>query len=716
MKEILKSKRTGSLIIFMVTFIILEGSIFSQYVSQNIAPSDNPVQVTTDLNAVMQQQINVTGTITDVSTGEPMPGVNIQVKGTAIGGISNSDGKYSLSVPDKNAILIFSFIGYKTQEIPLDGRVTLNVALTSEVLGLEEVVVIGYGTQSREVMTTSVSKLNIAVLANIPFANVASSIVGNLAGVRAENVSGMPGSTPRIIIRGGTSINNPNGASPIYVVDGVIRDNLDAINTMDVESIQVLKDASSTAIYGARGSNGVVIVTTKSGKAGPTQVTYDYKLTVSREIRKYDLLNSKEFVYYQRLGMLDLAYYAPQYLSIMNGNQYIGGIGNDLTNKTWDSLQPLTPQNEYKLQEGWQSLIDPADSSRTLIFSETDWQDVCFKTAISHDHSLLVSGGNENATFNLGLGYLDAEGVYQNTNYKRITMNLNGNIKISDKINVFGRIAFANEKDFNVPDEYFWFKQYLLLPPTVKHFFEDGSPGTGQSIDYANPEYFLSTYDPNNNRNKITLILGGQWKIFKGLTFDPQISLYQATSNSRLFQKSYWNGPLNFVNQRAAQGSFSKKFNPQVEGVFTYLKSINDVHNIEVKAGFSYYENNNFSIGAKGQGAATDNISTLNASSTPTMVTGDESRMVIMGYFSRVNYNYKEKYLFNASLRYDGASNLGTDHKWGAFPGISLGWNMHNEDFWKNLLPEGLLKLKLRTSYGVELVKLLKSETILPKY
>ena len=658
--------------------------------------NDSPTVVVSE--TVAEQKKVISGTIKD-SKGITLPGVSVVVKGTTIGTVTNADGSFQLRIPDGAQTLVFSFVGMKPQEIEVAGRTTISVTLEEETIGVDEVVVVGYGKQSREVVTTSVSKLDTKVLANVPYANVGSALEGNLAGVRVQSTSGQPGAAPRIIIRGGTSINNPNGAAPLYVIDGIIRDNMNAINSADIESIQVLKDASSTAIYGARGSNGVVIVVTKSGVAGPTRVTYNYDLSFSEVGKRYDLLNARDFVYFQRLGFVATGRNVPAYSSLPTGSGYPGGTGNDLTNLTWDSVQKLTPENKYKLQEGWESMPDPLDPSTTLIFSNTDWQDVLFRTAISKNHSLSVTGGSEKATFSLSLGYLDAQGIAETTGYNRLSLNLHGDVKVTDNIKVFGQVAFTNMNNKVVFSEGAIFKSALILPPTAKRYFEDGTLSPGQG-SYGNTEYTLGTYSPKNNENDLSIVVGAQWKIIPGLTFDPRISLYQRNAYNRNFQKEFLNGPTVLNSTRAASASYTKRFDPQAEAVLTYNKSLNNVHNIEVKAGLSYYGNDNYSISANGKSAATDLIPTLNASGTPVSVSGSESQQVILGYFSRATYNFKEKYLFNASMRYDGASNLGDNSKWGLFPGISLGWNIHKEDFW-TLFPKGLTKLKLRASYGV---------------
>ena len=333
-------------------------------------------------------QKTVTGTVTGTDN-TPLPGVSIVVKGTTTGTITDINGKYSLSVPSDAKNLLFTFVGMESKQVTIGTGLVYDVILTEGLVGLEEVVVIGYGKQSRELITTSISKLDNKVLNNIPYSHVGSALQGTVPGVRVQSISGQPGAQPVVIIRGGTSINNSRGytsmsnaneldyinisnvATPLYVIDGVIRDNMNNINPTDIESIQVLKDAASTAIYGARSSNGVIIIVTKSGEFGKTQVNYKSDLTFSKVGKLYDLLDARDFVYYSRLGIMATAGIDPSFLPLLTGNNYTGGTGNDLTNNTVLSLQYLTPENEYKLKEGWESMPDPLSTYIHFLVSDT---------------------------------------------------------------------------------------------------------------------------------------------------------------------------------------------------------------------------------------------------------------------------------------------------------------------------------------------------------
>lgn len=641
---------------------------------------------------VTQQKKQITGKVSDTN-GTPIPGVTVTIKGTAIGTATDIDGHYSLNNVSENDVLLFSFVGMKPNEIAIGTQAIINLTLEEESIGLEEVVAIGYGKQSRSSLTTSISKLDTKVLDNIPYANIGTALQGTLSGVVVQSITGQPGASPRIIIRGGTSIVNPNGAVPLYVIDGIIRPNMNDINPEEVESIQVLKDAAATSIYGARASNGVVIITTKSGKAGQNLISYNYSLIASDMLTNLDLVGSRDYINFWRKGVMASAIKKPSLLDLLN-RPWSAGTGNDLTNRTGYMVMYLTPDNKYKLNEGWQSMPDPFDETKTIIFGEEDWQNLTFRTAISHNHTLSASGGTEKATYNVGLGYLNNEGIAIGSSYKRMTLDMNGSLKVKDNLNVFGRLSYAN---VDQKDNWNWNRpQYAA--PTMKYKFEDGTLSPGMYFPSA--EYTLSKQDQKDINETNTISFGINWNILPNLSFDPQISRYSKKRYYRSFTKEIYDLFSVVTNSnRPASTTYSALTNQQADAVLTYFTSLND-HFIEAKAGFSYFKTDNTSFSASGRYAATDLIPTLNASAEPTGVNGFETEQVVAGYFGRIIYNYKQKYLATVNGRYDGASNLGGSYKWGFFPGISLGWNIHEENFWD--VPSNLISsFKLRGSYGV---------------
>jgi TonB-linked SusC/RagA family outer membrane protein len=640
----------------------------------------------------------ITGTVTDDS-GESIPGVNVLVKGTSVGTITDIDGSYSLNLPQGGTTLVFSFIGYRTREEALGGRSRVDIQLEAALSDMEEVVVIGFGEQSREVLTTSITKVDSKALQSIPFPNAASALQGTVSGVRVQSTSGQPGAAPRVIVRGGTSINNPNGAAPLYIIDGVIRPDMNDLSADDIENMQVLKDAAATSIYGARASNGVVIITTKSGKAGQTRVNYRYDMTLSEPGKLYQMANARQYLTAYRLGHIRPDKFPDETVRLTLPNGF--GTGNDLTNNTAFTTQYLSPENQHKLNEGWESMPDPVDPSRTLIFQDNDIQSLIYQTGVSHNHHVSVQGGTDKATFNAGLGYMSNQGTVITTQYDRLTFNLNGDIKVKDNLSVYGRVLYTyNTTNTTGQSTAVTFYRSAGLAPTTKIYFEDGTLAPGTAANIGNPMYFLNNRVAESTGEKSTYTVGAKWDILPGLSFDPQISMYNINNNSYSFQPGFLNGPLNFVDTRVANASNYQWRQRQADLVLSYGKTFGVGHNLDTKLGFAYFDRNINTMSATGRGASTDLIPTLNASSEPTSVNSSITDQVILGYFGRVNYDFDQKYLFSLNMRYDGASNLGAANKWGFFPGISAGWNLHREEFWQNALPENLLRMKIRASYG----------------
>lgn len=643
-------------------------------------------------------QMTITGTVKDPS-GVTLPGVSVIAKGTSVGATTSTLGKFSITLPSGTQILVFSFLGMESQEVEISGRKEIDIVLEENLASLKEVVVIGYGSQSRETITTSISKLDNKVLESLPYGNVASALQGTIAGLRVQNSTGQPGAAPNVVLRGTTSINNPDGATPLYIIDGVIRDDLNDVATEDIATMQVLKDAASTSIYGARGSNGVILVTTKSGKPGKSRIDYNYSVTRSDNPKSYPLLSARDFIYYARLGILANAQKNPGVLSLLAGRNGFG-TGNDLTNGTLYTTQYLSPANQFKLTDGsgWESMPDPVDPSKTIIFKDTDFQAALYQRSMSHNHSISTSGGNENATFNARLGYLSFDGIAKTTEYKRLSVNIDGDLKVRDNLKAFGRLMYTNSSNNAVPNEFFVFQRWIATPPTSKYLFEDGTLATGPGASMGNPDFFLNNLIRKNSIANLTMTVGSKWDILPGLTFDPQVSLYTITGDQRQFERGF----LTNYNQATRRGSasYTKHFQWQADAVFAYNKSFKNVHNLSANLGYSSFSVENSSLNAAGQGAATDLIPTLNASSLPTSVSSTIVQQVILGYFARANYDYKQKYLLSVSARYDGASNFGEENRFGFFPAVSAGWNLHKEKFWE-MLPKDLLQLKLRASYGV---------------
>ena len=649
------------------------------------------------LIATSQTVKHVNGRVTN-EEGNPLTGVTVFIEGTTVGTTTDVKGSYSIGVPNRSDTIEFSYIGFESQKIPIGNRNIITVRLSPNAAKLNSVVVIGYGTQSRADVTTSISKLDNTVLKHTPYANITHALEGTIPGTRVQSTSGQPGAAARIIIRGGTSINNPNGSSPLYVVDGVIRTDLNGINAGDIASVQVLKDAGSTAIYGARGSNGVVLITLKKGKIGQTRITYNSSITFSQVGKEYDMANAHDYIYYSRIGQLAAARKIPGALTALT-NPSGWGTGNDLTENTAFTTQYMTPDNKYLLKQGWQSMPDPLDPSKTIIYKGTNWQDVLFHTGVSNNHHLSVEGGTQKATFHASAGYMFEEGTAITTKYNQLSFDVGGKIQVLNNLSLFSEAMYStssNNQVYNITNVFF---RSVGMPPTAKYTFQDGTlaPGINQSL--GNPGYFLNKDENENSNDHLTLSIGGKWEILPGLSFEPQAFLYKVASDGYAFTPSFLNGVNNLNTTRSASSSYSKQTQYQTNAILDYEKSFATNHNLDWMVGLSYIGIQDFSLSAAGNGAATDLIPTLNASSTPTSVSGSQSGQKLLGYFSRINYNYKQKYLLSLTGRFDGASNLGANHKWGFFPGVSLGWRLDQEKFWSPL--KDIFNLKLRASYGV---------------
>ncbi|RYE26876.1 MAG: SusC/RagA family TonB-linked outer membrane protein [Sphingobacteriaceae bacterium] len=362
----------------------------------------------------------------------------------------------------------------------------------------------------------------------------------------------------------------------------------------------------------------------------------------------------------------------------------------------------LTDANRYKLDQGWQSMPDPLDATKTLIFNDTNWNDVLYQTAVTNNNHVSISGGDDKATFNAGIGYMASDGTVITTKYNRLTFNLNGSYKIRDNINIFGRVYYTNSTNNTayLADQLIFLRS-TGLPRTAKYTFEDGTLSPGQQQGNGNPAYSLPNQVNRFGNETTNYSFGGRWGIIKGLSFDPQISLYRVNLAQRTFQPSYQNGPgaAALVTTRIATNATTRTDQYQADAILTYTTAFGD-HHIEAKTGLSYFARTLNVFTATGQGAATDLIPTLNASATYSGVSNTISTLRLPGYIGRINYDYNQKYLLTVNARYDGSSSFGAAHRFGFFPGISAGWVLNKEKFWQ-VLPENFLAAKLRGSYGV---------------
>lgn len=646
--------------------------------------------------------IRVQGTVTDGS-GNPVPGVTIVEKGTQNGTVSLDNGRYVITVPG-TATLVFKALGMRTMEVPVDGRATLDVALEGSSVKLNEVVAIGYGKQSRVDVTGAISKVGEQEFEHTQGGNALKQLQGKVPGLSLQISSGQPGADPQIFLRGGTTT-SPEGDAPLLIVDGVVSQGMRGItdlNPSDIESIQVLKDAASTAIYGARAANGIIIVTTKTGRSGKTRVNLSYTYGLSEMPKRYNFTNTEQYVYVARLNTMEFNHTNPDLY--LTGGTYGMSTGNPRNSAgTLEFLDTYIANygadyvNGLLQKQGWQTMKDPV-TGKQLIFKGTDYQDVTYHKAPSSTYNVNVSGGNDKGTYYLGLGYTNQDGIVYGTSYRDYNGLFNASYKLSDHFKINTNMNYSIRKA-NAPNS----TQNVLarsvkMPGTYRLRYENGLPAPGEGVSSFVSRlyevYYREQYtDVNVYRS--TMHLGAEWDIIPGLTFTPALSWF-TTEGKEEYYTAY-----NVTNKnRNASAKHNLDTHLQTDALLNYEKTIGDNHHFNVLLGSSYMKDYAFDMSGSGYDAPTDYITTLNATADVTQLASTtESNDVLMSYFGRVNYDYAKKYLFSASVRKDGSSRFAKDHKWGVFPGVSAGWNMHMENFWAPLRPV-ISQFKLRASWG----------------
>lgn len=642
------------------------------------------------------QSLTVTGVVVD-NTGQSAIGATVVEEGTDNGTITNLDGQFTLTV-EKGKTLVISYVGFATQRVRVTSEKQLKIILHEDSELLDEVVVVGYGVkQKRSTMTTAISKMDQKVLQNAALSNAAQALQGTVSGLRVTNTSGAPGSAPTIVLRGGAGIES--AGSPLVVVDGVVRSMSD-INPSDIESIQVLKDAASTAIYGARANNGVILVQTKKGKAGHTQVSYKFKGGMNFARKGYEYMDAENYIRFGRLGRM---HSGGSITDIDNTRGY--GAVYGANNPEQYSIRYLDG-NENLLQEGWKQMTDPV-TGKQIVFKDygTTLRDEVYKDpAFTQDHYLSFNGGSEKGTFAASLGYYSEDGTVKGTEYRRFSGTLNGNYKVLPILNIKGGVSFSTS---TAPELYYddmadLFERMQSMEPTWKPFFDDGSPNYGYGKRDGNPLYWLDKLTNKNNTRKTTLNIGADLELVKDKLFlRENSSIYYEDYTRELFDKEYrdyWN-----VNtERKASFAYQRTIQQQHSVQLEYTDTFKENHNFSAMLGGEYFENQYTEYSGSGQGAPFDDIPTINASGNENMTAYSyREGYRIASFFGRVTYDYKRRYLFTAVARYDGISRL-SDNRWGFFPGVSAGWNIHEETFFHNSpIANVVSTLKPRISYGI---------------
>lgn len=643
----------------------------------------------------------VSGVVKDVA-GEPLIGVSVLEVGTSNGAITDLDGKYTLTLTKNKSVLVFSYIGYVQQNVSVDGRKNIMVVMKDDAIGLQEVIVTGYGkTVTKDKLTAAISKVSSEVLEKGVRSNPLTALAGTVTGVRVTQTSGQPGAGPSIQVRAGASLNG--SGSPLYIIDGVQKDDMNDINNNDIESIEVLKDAAATALYGARANNGVVLVTTKSGHVGKTTVTLNVNIGKGFARDNYDFMNARDYLYWERMA----AKRSGDDMNLVNG----WGTGNDITadgNKSSNGIYStsiLTDKNKYLLDYGWQSMKDPA-SDNYLLFKETDFMKLNTQDAWTQDYNVSFSGGNDKGKYYSSIGYYDETGFPLESGYQRLSFNLNGEYKIKSWLKASGFVNFSrSETNPNyMSDANFW-SVVAAAPPTFKGANLDGTVITLlNNTQNANWNEMKNYYYRRNTAYKTTLGTSFQVDLMKGLSLKLSGMWYLWMKETESFDKELPTAPGKLNSNRKASATYARKLDQTYNAILNYNASFGD-HNVSAVGGFEIIDKYNYGLSASGQGATSDDFIGLqftapldaNGKSTRNMSTTHTQERIMSG-FVNATYDYKSRYLFSFSGRYDGYSKL-VDNRWGFFPGVSAAWNVYREEFMEKYL-DIFSNIKIRMGYG----------------
>lgn len=626
-----------------------------------------------------QDPRRITGKVTD-ERGEALPGVSIVAKGTTIGTTTDVDGRFTLTVPDNASKLVLSFVGKATLEVALANRTWFDLVMASDAQSLEELVVIGYGTAKRADVTSSITSVKAAELKDMPLAGIDMLLQGKAAGVTVTSNGGQPGGGVSVRVRGVTSINSND---PLFVIDGVpfVNGNtvsstgyaglgggdgqtgnsvMASLNPNDIESIDVLKDASAQAIYGSQAANGVIMITTKSGKAGEGKINYEAYYGVAEVANRLDLMNLREFAEYQ--------------------NDVLPIIGNPVS-------------DEFK---------DPS-----ILGKGTDWQEAMFRHATTQNHQLSFSGGRDRITYYLSANYYENEGVLLGSDFKRYAtrFSLDNQLKPWAKIGVSANIS-RTEQQISLADaaeSTIWWGAVTSPLIPVKNL--DGSWGGGQiigGVQYSNANPVGNSMFRGNERTAFTAFgnLYADIQILKDLSFRNEVSYNVGINNNIAYQKDGNVGGQVFRSKLI--DSRSDNYYWSVTNYLNYNKWFKK-HGIQATFGhqaqMSYYQN--ISGTKVDLQAGILDLNTGSADQTTWGLSGGKGHWSMESWFARTNYTFDERYSISASFRADGSSNFGPNNRWGYFPGVSAGWTVSNENFIKNSSVSNVISFaKLRIGYG----------------
>lgn len=659
-------------------------------------PSNSTLRVCISLVFLLMAHLShaqtrtITGKVTNPSTGEGVPGVSVMVKGTSIGGTTDTDGTFRLTIPQNARTVSFSAVGFTPQEMPLGSADMLVVNLKAAERSMDEVVVVGYGTRRKSDLTGSVGSVKASQLQERPNASLNEALSGRITGVQVNTNSGRPGGQTNVRIRGFSSINTTN--NPLYVVDGVVlpvgtqtqnSNAIDYINPSDIASVEVLKDASATAIYGARGANGVILITTKKGVPGPSRTTYDGDVSVPTiGPHRLQMLNAQEFITVENLAYDNIKVYDPA-----------GWAGGNYANV-------VDPRIKRK------SLPLLFDASGNPLYN-TDWLKESTQNKVSQNHQVGVTGGSADNTYGIFAGYRDENGLLLNSYLKRYSGRFTMDSKVKEFIRIGGSLSYNYQNENIVDQGTGGLNSVRMITeglPFLPIKYADGS--WGDNFNYpgaeggSNPVHILTDRKYIINTQTTLGNFYTTINLARGLEFRSQFGVSMVTRE----QDQYSGRTLDQISRD--QGGTASVANGREtywssENYFTYNKQINNIHSFTGLLGLSWQETNIFNQGASSQNFSTDffEFNNIGAASTQNAGNSGAARFAFNSYFGRINYSFKNKYLLTVTGRADGSSKFGANHKYSFFPSAALAWKVSDEDFLKG--NSTISNLKLRASYGL---------------
>lgn len=642
--------------------------------------ASTPAKYNTILTNKISAPIIITGTVKD-ENGLPIPGVSVKVSGANIATQTGVNGSYKIDLADDKAVLIFSFLGYISQEISVTGKTKVDVTLVEQTSKLNEVVVVGYGTQKRTNLTGAVATVGGEELTKRPVVNAAAMLQGTMPGVQVNQGSGEPGNEGvSIRIRGNGTFSGA-GSDPLILIDGV-PGNFSDVNPTDIDNVSVLKDAASASIYGSRAANGVVLVTTKQGKSGKSSIQYDANVGIYKPTKMFDLITN-----------------SADYMDLYNEariNSGLNGPGN---------TNGLYPQGQIDLYR---------NSTDRLLYPNTDWLSLILKTAPTQNHNLSFNGGNEKTTYNVSLGYVNQNGIITGFNYKRYSARINLTSKINDHIKFGTNVLLKSGTTESIPGgSKDLFLSAMSQAPTYGPFLPDGSGRyTYKAYDFEyNNKNPMAVLDKGFSHNTNDYAVNAQGWV--EVQFTKDFSWYtKGAVNVNMDKYKDYKSTIDEYYYRSGQfgttldlgrGLTDQDQQTVYTNLYSYLNYNHDFngHTVKAQAGYSVEQSKYTYLQGYRQSFPDESLLELNAGGRDIQrADGTANQWALMSYFGRLNYDYKNKYLLEANLRYDGSSKFSGKNKWGVFPSFSAGWRATEESFVKDLNLTWLNSLKVRGSWG----------------